>query len=360
MSEGEIISLVDHLRAETAEKEWFEFKRAQVQPNERLGEYLSALANSAALAHRPYGYLILGVRNDTHEVKGTSFDYRTEKVKGNQDLWFWTTTKLNPPTAVDVYEAQHPDGRVVVFRVGASRDQPVEFDGVAYIRINSSNTRASNYPDKYRALWNLQMDWSAQVVPGATFADLDPEALAKARAEYAEKNPRKADALAGWDDVTFLNKARVTIRGQVTNAAILLLGLEESAALLSPAVAKLSWLLKDDENRDLDYEHFGPPFLLNVDALLALVRNLTIRTLPAGTLFPKEIQQYDDYVIREALHNAIAHQDYALRGRVQVVETPSACSSPTSGASSPAPSKRSSTRMLLRRSTATRSSPRRW
>ena len=72
----------------------------------------------------------------------------------------------------------------------------------------------------------------------------------------------------------------------------------------------------------MDYEHFGPPFLLNVDKVLARIRNLTVRELPFGTLFPLEMSQYDPWVIREALHNCIAHQDYGLRGRINVVETP--------------------------------------
>ena len=52
------------------------------------------------------------------------------------------------------------------------------------------------------------------------------------------------------------------------------------------------------------------------------IRNLIVRALPSGTLFPQEITQYDPWVIREALHNSIAHQDYRLHGRVGVVEFP--------------------------------------
>ena len=129
--------------------------------------------------------------------------------------------------------------------------------------------------------------------------------------------------MGGWDEVTFLNKARLTVHGAITNAALLLLGKPESATLLSSAVARISWILKDAQNQELDYEHFGPPFLLQVDRVLARIRNLNIRTLPSGTLFPQEVTQYEPWVIREALHNAIAHQDYGLRGRVNMVETPS-------------------------------------
>jgi ATP-dependent DNA helicase RecG len=130
--------------------------------------------------------------------------------------------------------------------------------------------------------------------------------------------------VAGWDDITFLNKVKLAIQGRITHAALLLLGKPESATLLNPAVAKVSWLLKNDRNEDLDYEHFGPPFLLLGDRLMTRIRNLKVRELPEGTLFPMEMTQYDPWVIREALHNCIAHQDYLLRGRVQVVETPDA------------------------------------
>ncbi len=116
----------------------------------------------------------------------------------------------------------------------------------------------------------------------------------------------------------------MTIQGRVANTTLLLLGKPEASALLSPAVAHISWLLKNERNEERDYEHFGAPFLLSVDRVLNHIRNLKVRELPGGTLFPVELTQYDPWVIREALHNCIAHQDYGLRGRIQVVETPNA------------------------------------
>jgi ATP-dependent DNA helicase RecG len=84
----------------------------------------------------------------------------------------------------------------------------------------------------------------------------------------------------------------------------------------------MSWILKNRKNIELDYEHFGPPFLVNVERLFSRIRNLTYRTLPSGTLFPMEATQYDLWVIREVIHNCIAHQDYGLSGRINVVENP--------------------------------------
>jgi ATP-dependent DNA helicase RecG len=322
MSTEELTALLDRLRHEPHETEWLEFKENQCE-SQVLGEYLSALANAACLAGKPRGYLVFGIQDQTHAVVGTQFDPYAVKAKGNQDLLLWLAMGLQPNVGFEVHTLTHPKGKVVFFEVSPAWDRPVRFYGTAFIRVGTSKTELHKHPEKERAIWSRRTDWSGQVCEGATVADLDADALLKAREQFRIKHPKQAAEMGDWDDVTFLNKARLTVHGAITNAALLLLGKPEAAALLSPAVARISWILKDAQNRELDYEHFGPPFLLQVDRVLARIRNLNIRTLPSGTLFPQEITQYDPWVIREALHNAIAHQDYGLRGRVNVVETPS-------------------------------------
>lgn len=321
MNTADLIALLDRLRAEPRETEWLEFKANRHEP-QALGEYLSALANSACLLGMPRGYLVFGIEDGSHAVVGTTFDPLAEKGKGEQLLPLWLSLGLQPNVGFEIYPFIYHGQRVVLFEVHPAFDRPVKFYGTAYVRDGTSKTELAKYPEKERAIWNRRVDWSAQVCEQAELDDLAPEAIAKARQEYATKFPGQTAELAGWDDATFLNKARLTIRGAVTNAALLLLGRPEASALLAPAVARISWMLKNERNEELDYEHFGPPFLLNVDKVLARIRNLTVRELPDGTLFPVELTQYDPWVIREALHNCIAHQDYGLRGRIQVVETP--------------------------------------
>lgn len=321
MNTADLTALLDRLRAEPRETEWLEFKANRYEP-QVLGEYLSALANSACLLGMPRGYLVFGIEDGSHAVVGTTFDPPAEKGKGEQLLPLWLSLGLQPNVGFEIHAFTHHGQRVVLFEVHPAFDRPVKFYGTAYVRDGTSKTELAKYPEKERAIWNRRVDWSAQVCEQATLDDLAPEAIAKARQEYATKFPGQAKELAGWDDPTFLNKARLTIRGAVTNAALLLLGRPEASALLAPAVARISWMLMNERNEELDYEHFGPPFLLNVDKVLGRIRNLTVRELPDGTLFPVELTQYDPWVIREALHNCIAHQDYGLRGRVQVVETP--------------------------------------
>lgn len=314
-------ALVDELCRLPGETEWVEFK-ANYQSPQAIGEYISALANASCWKAKPRGYLIFGINDETHEVVGTSINPYTEKAKGNQDLLLWLKTRLHPNLGFETHIVDHPGGRVVLFEINPARNEPVSFQGQSFIRIGSSKTRLDRHPEIARAIWTRESDWSAEICTDATLADLDQQALEKAREQFIVKHPAQANEVATWDDVTLLNKARVLKQGEVTHTALLLLGRPEAATLLSPAVAKISWILKDADNRELDYEHFGPPFLLAGDRLQNRVRNLVVRTMPSGTLFPQEITQYDPWVIREALHNCIAHQDYQLRGFIRVVEFP--------------------------------------
>ena len=99
-----------------------------------------------------------------------------------------------------------------------------------------------------------------------------------------------------------------------------MLGKSESDHYINPAQAKISWILRDKDNLEKDYEHFGCPFILSVNELKNKIRNLKYRYIKDGTLFPDEVDQFDPYIIRESLNNCIAHQDYTLNGKINVVE----------------------------------------
>lgn len=321
MTEREAIALIDRLASLPAETEWVEWKLNHVPP-EDFGEYVSALANAACVRNERAAYLVFGIDNATRRVVGTNFDPYAKKAVKNQDLLPWLAPLLSPSVRCQPTVVAHPGGRAVLFEISPARDMPVAFKGVPWIRVGSSKTKLDRHPELARVIWQRSHDWSAETSPNATLNDLCPEAIRIARQQFAVKFPQHAAACREWDDVTFLNKARVLRRGDITNTAVLLLGNPESAALIAPVVARISWILKDGGGREQDYEHIGPPFIRAGERLLARLRNLVVRAMPDGTLFPREIPQYDPWVIREALHNCIAHQDYAARARIIVVEAP--------------------------------------
>lgn len=314
--------ILKELMSLPAETEWLEFKTAATTYNfEDIGEYFSALSNEANLKSKRYGWLIFGVQDKPREVIGTRFrENRADLDSLKTEIANHTTEHI---TFMEIYELPLPEGRVVMMQIPAApKGIPIGWRGHYYGRTAESKG-ALNIQELEQIRGQLQdYDWSAQVCPGATVEDLDTRAIARARIEYKTKNPRLADDVDGWDDITFLNKNKLAFYGQITRAAIILLGKSEAEPHLSPAVAKISWVLKDNQGVEKDYEHFGPPFLINTDEAYAKIRNLNYRYIPDDSLFPFEIRQYDPYIIRETLHNCIVHQDYELEGRINVVEGP--------------------------------------
>ena len=98
------------------------------------------------------------------------------------------------------------------------------------------------------------------------------------------------------------------------------MGKAESVHLLSPVVPRITWVLKDRDGIEQGYEHFGLPLLVSAQKVHAKIRNYKYRYMADSKLFPDEIDKYDPWIIYEALHNCIAHQDYEMNGRINVVE----------------------------------------
>ena len=310
---------LDDLLSLPCESEVVEFKEAGSNFDfHKLGKYFSALCNEANLKNTSSAWLVFGV-NDRQQIVGTKFRQSPKDLDSlKAEIANKTTGRI---TFIEIHEVIRPEGRVILFEIPAApKGNPVAFDNHFYGRDGSA-LGALNLEeiDRIRAQSTLE-DWSAVIVSGASLADLDEDALVVARTNYKSKFPDKAEEVDSWSNATFLNKAKLTIKGKQTRASLLLLGKEEAEHFLQPAEAKIRWLLKDHAGNDRDYALFGMPLLLAVDKVYAKIRNLKYRYLREGTLFPEEIDQYEPYSIREAVNNCIAHQDYTLAGRINVVE----------------------------------------
>lgn len=144
--------LIDTLRTEPHEAEWLEFKENNDQP-QLIGEYLSALSNSACLHDQTHGYLVYGIKNKTHEVVGTSFNPHATKGKGNEDLEPWLARLLAPRVDFRIFEYDYDGKPVVLLRVDATSNTPVKFSGEAFIRIGEHKHKLKKFQEKERKIW---------------------------------------------------------------------------------------------------------------------------------------------------------------------------------------------------------------
>lgn len=318
MKNQELIELVDDLLKEGKELSWLEFKEGNATDNQRLGKYISALSNAANLAHRPYGYLIFGIKDGSLEIVGTKFSYENRKEKGS-DLDFYIRHNLSPSVYFEHFVCNYQEKKIEIFRIPKSFNVPIEFEKVAWIRIGSSLTELKKYPEYHRKILLSHTDWSAEIVQEATIDDLDEKAIQKAKQLYKEKNVNKPfyEEIDLWTNTTFLDRLNVTIGGKITNTALILLGKESAAHFISPKVAQITWKLDTEEKA---YQHFGMPLFLTVNAVLERIRNIPYRFFPDNQLISVEVPKYDNKVILEALNNCIAHQDYFLNSRIVVTE----------------------------------------
>lgn len=308
--------LLTSLLAHPVETEWLELKAARKNFSEDdFGKYVTALANGAALANEPFGYLVLGVDDKTHAIVG-SLVLSSEKLKNEAKLSLYNYAK--PQVQVEFLDVETESGKIVRIVKVAQPTTAISWKGHYYGRSGESITALSI--EKIEQISVLR-DWSAQPCPGATLANLSPEAVTKGREEFKSRHPSLASDVNEWTDEEFLSKLRVLVRGKLSNAAILLFGKQESESLLSPETSRISWYLVDEDGTPESYEHFSCPLILNSDKALERIRNKKITHLPSGTMFPEELFQYDPWTLREALANAIAHQDYTKCEHIVIKES---------------------------------------
>lgn len=324
--EAEYYELLNSLM-ERWENEVVEFKEAKGQYSEdKIGQYFSAISNEANLKNQQYGWFILGVseRNQKYPV-GTSFKqgdpallekFKYEISRETTDgMTFLDIIELNP-----VYEGR--PRRVLMFKIPAAiAGMPTEWKTRYYARSGESLILLQQY--KIDEIRNQQRrDWSRQILPGASIIHLDKDAIAFAREKYKEKMNKShiSEEVDGLSDEEFLTKLKLMTDGKVTNAAMVLLGNSEYDNLFDSSPTMM-WRLISSDGTVKDYEIFGIPFLTVTEKIFSRVRNLTYRYMPNQlSLFPKETQQYDTWLLRELMNNCIAHSNYLLGGRIYVNE----------------------------------------
>ena len=146
-------SLVRELCKLPRETEWVEFKVNDAEPR-AIGEYLSALANAAALVGKAFAYLVWGIRDEDHAVVGTTFDPHATRV-GNEELESWLLRLLAPKIDFRFFEVRVDGQPVVLLKIARSARHPVRFSGQEFLRVGSYKKKLKDFPEKERALWRI-------------------------------------------------------------------------------------------------------------------------------------------------------------------------------------------------------------
>lgn len=135
------------------ETDWIEFKVNHKKPQE-IGEYISALSNSAALQRKTHAYLVWGIEDATHRVVGTDFSPGNAK-KGNEPLETWLLRLLNPRIDFHFHETVLDGKRIVLLEIDLASRSPVAFNGKEFIRVGTTKRNLKDFPEKERALWRM-------------------------------------------------------------------------------------------------------------------------------------------------------------------------------------------------------------
>lgn len=316
---------LDELIASQFETEVTEFKEAKNSFSfDELGQYFSALSNEANLHNKNCAWLIFGIEDKKHIIVGTNYRKSAKDLNNlKEEIARQTSEHLS---FIEIYECKRKDPagknqRILLFQIPpAPKGIPIAFKRMYYGRDGESLVGLSIEKIERIRSQSKSEDWSAKLITEASIEDLDSDAIQFAKHVYIQKNPKLAEEVPTWDDQTFLNKAKLTINGKITNTAIVLLGKSESEHYISPATSKITWILKDKDGIEKDYEHFTCPLILSIQEVYKKIRNIKYRYIAEGNLFPDEVQQYDPYTIREALNNCIAHQDYTMGGKIILIE----------------------------------------
>ena len=329
MTEQEIQQYIRHNYPEENERcDWKEMKNLKNSFSGKEGDdvisYVSAIANMEG------GELVIGVKDKTLDIVGTDLSKLT--FNGVQANTQSATFKLVEQCVnlssegLRIEEFVTSDTHKTVWVIHIPKHEPrlpVYAHRKAWQRIADSLVEMT--PERKQKILSEPsrsfVDWSANIIESATIDDLDPSAIRMAREKYVEKFPSRAKEVESWSDLTFLNKAKITRSGKITNTAIILLGKEESEHLISPAVCIIRWKLLTQDDSNKDFHNFHIPMIKAVDEITKeYIRNTSYVYTISGNIFPENMKRYDMFTLREPINNAIGHQDYGMGTRIELLE----------------------------------------
>lgn len=316
--------LLKELIALPAETEWLELKHNNDNPQE-IGEYISALSNSAALYGKTFAYMLWGINNDNHEVVGTSFKPKSAK-KGNEELENWLLRLLNPRIDFSFYEFKaNNDKPMVLLEISRAVRSPVQFEGCEYIRIGTYKKLLKDFSEKERTLWRIFDNTPFEALIAKPNQSSDDILRLLNYPDYFEllRLPlpdNKQGIITRLEEERFISLNN-SGNWDITNYGAILFArkLSEFGNLKRKAPRVI--LYKGISRLETIKEQPGSKgYASGFKSLIEFV--LTV--LPANEVIEKALRKnvpmYPELAVRELVANALIHQDFKIHGTGPMIE----------------------------------------
>ena len=305
------------------ETQWVEFKHNNYLP-EMIGQDISALANSATLHEKSCAYMLWGVDDTTHEIVGTEFNMQTVK-KGQQELENWLRSLLSKNADFEFHSVKVEDKNVGVLIIHRAVNQTVMFQKVDYIRVGSYTKKLSEYPALQAQLWDRLR--TSKFEERIAKHDLDL-VTALGMLEYSTyfdlvkmPQPTNAEGICYYLEEEHILEKQDNGLYAITNLGAILFAkrLSDFPRLSRKAVRVVQY--KGSNRLNMLKEYDGTKgYAVGFEGLLGFIDAL----LPAAEVINGALREkktaYPSLAIREAVGNALIHQDFSIPGTGPVVE----------------------------------------
>ena len=318
-----IVGLVNELRTWPKETEWIEFKYNRAVPDE-IGQYISALANSAALAGRANAYMVWGVNDATHEIIGTEFNPTIVK-KGGEELESWLLRLMTPKIDFRFHSVAIEEQLVVLLDISAAFRQPVRFMNQEFIRVGSYKKNLKEFPEKERALWRI-FDKTpferALALENATVEDI------LSLLDYPSYFDLLESSLPDGHAVILESLARdelicpcETGRWNITNlGAILFAKNLDSFPRLKRKAVRVIHYKGGGKLEPLREQTGNKGYAAGFEGLIGFIMALVPKNEVIGQALRREVPMFPELAVRELVVNALIHQDFSVSGSGPMVE----------------------------------------
>ena len=316
-------SLVRELCRLSDETEWVEFKVGNEQPD-AIGEYISALANSAAYAGKVHAYLLWGVEDQNHDIVGTDFRPLQAKI-GNEELESWLLRLINPKVNFRFFEIEIEETCVVMLEVGAAFRHPVQFKNIEFIRVGSYKKKLKDFPEKERELWRLfdRKPFEKEIAAEHVSSDevlklLDyPAYFDLLQLSLPESREGILKALQADDLIDKGNAGKWDITNM---GAILFARRLSDFTRLKHKAARVILYRGETKLETVREQEGGRGYACGFEGLIEFVQNLLPSNEVMGQALRKTVPMFPELAVRELIANAIIHQDFHISGTAPMVE----------------------------------------